>query len=430
MGGAGLLGWHGALLATWRARGAAVHRRHVAPACPPRPPTAWHALPRPYCALTCPPPRSNITIPATFVTKSTGDALKGLLKGGQPVYAVMDWQDLLPRKTQARAARAGHVLGACGAAGTGSSHGRAGGRARQAAAGPGAGRCGSSSVGAATATPTPPTLACAPPLPHPALCALCDAGVVGVLDQLQRPVRPRVRRAEAVHQRVCARGQGGVCCRVVGALAGSCARLRVCRPACTGGKVRWSLATHAPARAQPRRPPARTQEFDSHNWTVFTPHYIVWICPSPYRASSECQSQCIHKGRYCSPDPDGNLTAGYSGSDVVQARRRRRCRCLRLRLCLRLLLRLRLRRLLPGSHSRRSYSPAPLSASYHANRRTCASSACSSWPRTRGGHTSGGPPAGWPAPPRPRRRCLAHAGLLTLPPSSAPARCHLPGGTM
>ena len=37
-----------------------------------------------------------------------------------------------------------------------------------------------------------------------------------------------------------------------------------------------------------------------------------------YWCSSECTSQCIHKGRYCSPDPDGNLTQGYSGSDVVQ----------------------------------------------------------------------------------------------------------------
>ncbi len=45
-------------------------------------------------------PRSNITIPATFVTKSTGDALKALMKGGQPVYVVMDWQDILPKKQQ------------------------------------------------------------------------------------------------------------------------------------------------------------------------------------------------------------------------------------------------------------------------------------------------------------------------------------------
>jgi hypothetical protein len=46
---------------------------------------------------------TNITIPATFVTKSTGDALKALMKGGQPVYVVMDWQDILPKKQQVRA---------------------------------------------------------------------------------------------------------------------------------------------------------------------------------------------------------------------------------------------------------------------------------------------------------------------------------------
>ncbi len=32
---------------------------------------------------------------------------------------------------------------------------------------------------------------------------------MGVLDQLQRPVRPRVRRAEGVHQRIRACCQGG-----------------------------------------------------------------------------------------------------------------------------------------------------------------------------------------------------------------------------
>ncbi|KAL4443975.1 hypothetical protein ABPG75_011712 [Micractinium tetrahymenae] len=67
------------------------------------------------------------------------------------------------------------------------------------------------------------------------------------------------------------------------------------------------------------------KEFDSHNWTVFTPHYIVWICPTPYRASAECTSQCIRNGRYCSPDPDGNLTAGYEGRDVVQENLRQLC---------------------------------------------------------------------------------------------------------
>ncbi len=56
------------------------------------------------------------------------------------------------------------------------------------------------------------------------------------------------------------------------------------------------------------------------NWTEFTPHYIVWVCPEAYRDSDECKSQCIHQGRYCTPDPDGDLTAGYSGADIVQAR--------------------------------------------------------------------------------------------------------------
>ena len=36
------------------------------------------------------------------------------------------------------------------------------------------------------------------------------------------------------------------------------------------------------------------------------------------RSSDECQSQCIHNGRYCTPDPDGDLQAGYSGKDIVQ----------------------------------------------------------------------------------------------------------------
>lgn len=133
------------------------------------------------------------------------------------------------------------------------------------------------------------------------------------------------------------------------------------------------LPTHPPTHPHTQSLPHKQQEFDAHNWTVFTPHYIVWICPTPYRSrcawlacvfefllvscapaayrrcglharglspaaappaclltapcatplppcSSECSSQCIHKGRYCSPDPDGNLTQGYSGSDVVQVR--------------------------------------------------------------------------------------------------------------
>ena len=37
------------------------------------------------------------------MTKSTGDALKALLKAGQAVYVSMDWTDALPRKQKVRA---------------------------------------------------------------------------------------------------------------------------------------------------------------------------------------------------------------------------------------------------------------------------------------------------------------------------------------
>ena len=41
----------------------------------------------------------NISIPAAFITKSSGDALKGLLTSGQQdgVYASMDWNNILPK---------------------------------------------------------------------------------------------------------------------------------------------------------------------------------------------------------------------------------------------------------------------------------------------------------------------------------------------
>ena len=44
----------------------------------------------------------------------------------------------------------------------------------------------------------------------------------------------------------------------------------------------------------------------------------VQVCPRAYRSSPECESQCIHHGRYCTPDPDGDLDNGYKGKDVVQ----------------------------------------------------------------------------------------------------------------
>ena len=51
-------------------------------------------------------------------------------------------------------------------------------------------------------------------------------------------------------------------------------------------------------------------EFEKQGWTKFTPHYLVWVCPDSYHQSAECQSQCIRQGRYCTPDPDGDIRQG------------------------------------------------------------------------------------------------------------------------
>ena len=67
------------------------------------------------------------------------------------------------------------------------------------------------------------------------------------------------------------------------------------------------------------------KEFDGAGWTLFTPHYIVWTCPEAYKGSDECGSQCIHKDRYCAPDPDGSIKEGYSGGEVVQENLRQLC---------------------------------------------------------------------------------------------------------
>ncbi|KAI3427174.1 hypothetical protein D9Q98_007111 [Chlorella vulgaris] len=141
---------------------------------------------------------TNITIPAAFVTRATGEALKGLLKGGAAVYVSMDWTDLLPKKQQVHWEFWTNSNDQCG--------------------------------------------------------SICD-----VQKQFIKQFVPVAK------------------------------------------------------------------EFDAHNWTVFEPHYIVWVCPSLYRSSDVCRSQCIRQSRYCSPDPDGNLTAGYSGRDVVQENLRQLC---------------------------------------------------------------------------------------------------------
>lgn len=62
------------------------------------------------------------------------------------------------------------------------------------------------------------------------------------------------------------------------------------------------------------------KDFQENKWVQFTPHYLVWVCPDSYHKSDECKSQCIRQGRYCTPDPDGDLQKGYSGADIVQVR--------------------------------------------------------------------------------------------------------------
>lgn len=44
----------------------------------------------------------ELVIPAAFVTKTTGDVLKDLVKSGstEEAYVVMDWTDVLPRSSK------------------------------------------------------------------------------------------------------------------------------------------------------------------------------------------------------------------------------------------------------------------------------------------------------------------------------------------
>jgi len=58
------------------------------------------------------------------------------------------------------------------------------------------------------------------------------------------------------------------------------------------------------------------KELEKGGYTQFTPHYITWMC-AQNPDSLECKSQCINRGRYCAPDPDDDLSQGYSGADVV-----------------------------------------------------------------------------------------------------------------
>ncbi|CAA6669866.1 unnamed protein product [Spirodela intermedia] len=67
------------------------------------------------------------------------------------------------------------------------------------------------------------------------------------------------------------------------------------------------------------------QLLERGGYTLFTPHYITWYCPSAYLLSRQCKSQCINNGRYCAPDPEKDFGSGYEGKDVVIENLRQLC---------------------------------------------------------------------------------------------------------
>ncbi|KAK3143744.1 hypothetical protein QOZ80_4AG0304400 [Eleusine coracana subsp. coracana] len=67
------------------------------------------------------------------------------------------------------------------------------------------------------------------------------------------------------------------------------------------------------------------QLMEKAGYALFTPHYITWFCPDEFLGSVQCKAQCINKGRYCAPDPEGDLGAGYTGRDVVVENLRQLC---------------------------------------------------------------------------------------------------------
>jgi hypothetical protein len=40
------------------------------------------------------------------------------------------------------------------------------------------------------------------------------------------------------------------------------------------------------------------QLLERGGYARFTPHYITWYCPEPFRLTQQCKSQCINHGRY------------------------------------------------------------------------------------------------------------------------------------
>ncbi|XP_054804355.1 vacuolar-sorting receptor 7-like [Prosopis cineraria] len=67
------------------------------------------------------------------------------------------------------------------------------------------------------------------------------------------------------------------------------------------------------------------QILERGGYTLFSPHYITWYCPSAFVQSSQCKSQCINHGRYCAPDPEKDFGEGYQGKDVVYENLRQLC---------------------------------------------------------------------------------------------------------
>ena len=67
------------------------------------------------------------------------------------------------------------------------------------------------------------------------------------------------------------------------------------------------------------------QLLEKGGYALFTPHYITWLCPHAFRGTPQCKAQCINRGRYCAPDPEGDLAAGYDGRDVVVENLRQLC---------------------------------------------------------------------------------------------------------
>lgn len=63
------------------------------------------------------------------------------------------------------------------------------------------------------------------------------------------------------------------------------------------------------------RPVAK--ELYTQDVATFQPHYLIWVCPPQYQDTEQCTKQCIFNGRYCCPDPEGDMDKGYDGKDVI-----------------------------------------------------------------------------------------------------------------